>query len=73
MTLQGKCKTNDKYWGKDSGEETFAFWRGHLLTGVMDKSQYSKFGLIHGIQVPASLYSIAFLLCWFNCHASYTQ
>ena len=51
MTLQAKCKTSEKYWGKTAGEETLVFHKGELLTGTMDKAQYGKYGLVHGVQV----------------------
>ena len=51
MSLTSKCKTSEKYWGKSNNEEDFVFQTGDLVTGVMDKAQYGKFGLIHSVQV----------------------
>jgi hypothetical protein len=39
------------YWGADSGEGDFTFYKGQLLAGCMDKAQFGKFGLVHAMQV----------------------
>ncbi len=41
------------YWGADSGEGEFVFYKGQLLAGCMDKAQFGKFGLVHAMQVRA--------------------
>lgn len=51
LTLEANCKTTEKYWGKGSGEGVLIVHRGELVTGTMDKAQYGKFGLVHGVQV----------------------
>ena len=61
MTLQANCKTSEKYWGKTAGEETLVFRKGELLTGTMDKAQYGKYGLVHGVQVRPGPYISCFL------------
>ncbi len=43
------------YWGADSGEGEFVFYKGQLLAGCMDKAQFGKFGLVHAMQVGAVL------------------
>lgn len=53
MTLSAGGKVGGEYWGKDSGELEMLFHRGELLTGCMDKAQYGRHGLLHGIQVWA--------------------
>lgn len=39
------------YWGADSGEGDFTFYKGQLLAGCMDKAQFGKYGLVHAMQV----------------------
>lgn len=53
MTLTSNCKVSDKYWGKGNNEEELIFQTGDLVTGVMDKAQYGKFGMVHGVQVSS--------------------
>ena len=53
MTLTAGGKVGGEYWGRDSGELELLFHRGELLCGCMDKGQYGRHGLLHGIQVCA--------------------
>ena len=50
MTLTAGSKVGGDYWGKTSGELEVLLHRGELLTGCMDKAQYGRHGLLHGIQ-----------------------
>ena len=53
MTLTAGSKVGAEYWGKSSGELEVLLHRGELLSGCMDKAQYGRHGLLHGIQVCA--------------------
>ncbi|KAL7423169.1 hypothetical protein Q5752_002469 [Cryptotrichosporon argae] len=57
LNLTSKNKIQNKLWGRDDSsdpdmsEENVVFLDGHLICGVLDKSQYgaSAYGLIHSV------------------------
>ncbi|KAG4305911.1 hypothetical protein PORY_000821 [Pneumocystis oryctolagi] len=51
LNLVSKAKVDGKYWGIHTQEQTVLFKDGHLLSGVLDKSQFgaSSYGLVHSI------------------------
>lgn len=42
-------KVPEDIFGKGSGEGTLRIWRGHLVSGVIDKNVFGKHGLLHVI------------------------
>lgn len=51
LTFSGKTKVPADYWGsKDSGEGEMLFRKGYLVTGILDKNQFAKYGLVHAVQ-----------------------
>jgi len=42
-------KVPEDIFGKGSGEGTLRIWRGHLVSGVIDKNVFGKHGLMHAI------------------------
>ena len=58
VTLRCKGKLAADAWGADSGEAEVEFRQGVMVAGCMDKAQFGKFGLVHGLQVrPRSRHS----------------
>lgn len=51
INLRSKNKIKNEYWSKNSEENTVLFKDGHLLCGILDKSQYgaSKYGFVHAV------------------------
>ncbi|QSL66373.1 hypothetical protein MERGE_000751 [Pneumocystis wakefieldiae] len=51
LNLISKAKISGEYWGVHTQEQTVLFKDGHLLSGVLDKSQFgaSAFGLVHSV------------------------
>ncbi|WVQ96644.1 hypothetical protein IAU59_003749 [Kwoniella sp. CBS 9459] len=57
LNLNSKNKVQNKLWGRDDSsdptmsEENVIFLDGHLICGVLDKSQYgaSAYGLVHSV------------------------
>ena len=64
VTFSCSGKTPPDYFGKFSGENELLFHKGELLTGVMDKAQYGKFGLVHAVQVSNILIVLFLTLHW---------
>jgi DNA-directed RNA polymerase I subunit RPA1 len=50
MFLRSGTKTPADYWGKNSGEAEFRIYSNELVHGVLDKSQFGSFGLVHAVQ-----------------------
>lgn len=40
----------DEYFGSKSGEDTLLVRDGEVLTGVLDKNAFGKYGLVHAVQ-----------------------
>ena len=52
LTFTGKAKVPADYWGgKDSGEADLCLQKGYFMSGIIDKNQFGKYGLVHAIQV----------------------
>lgn len=51
LNLVSKNKVKDEYWGKGSQENQVVFRDGHLLSGILDKSQYgaTDYGFVHSV------------------------
>ncbi|BFZ55031.1 hypothetical protein PYCC9005_002069 [Savitreella phatthalungensis] len=51
LNLTSKCKVAGKYWHKGSEEGEVIFKDGHMMTGILDKSQFgaSAYGLVHSV------------------------
>jgi len=64
MRLAGKVPSS--YWGANSGEEFFEVFRGQVVTGVLDKNQFGKFGLVHAVHELFGSSSAADLLAGFS-------
>lgn len=51
LNLVSKNKIKNEYWGKGSLENEVVFRNGHLLSGILDKSQYgaTDYGFVHSV------------------------
>ncbi|OLL24757.1 DNA-directed RNA polymerase I subunit rpa1 [Neolecta irregularis DAH-3] len=51
LNLLSKSKVASRYWGINSEEDQVIFKNGHLLVGILDKSQFgaSAYGLVHSV------------------------
>jgi len=51
LSLDGKSKIPEKYWGENSGEGPFLVRGNEFVWGVLEKNQFgnSTFGLVHAI------------------------
>ena len=58
LTTAAKTKVPEDYWpgGLSSGEDVLAVRTGDVVTGVIDKSSFAKYGLLHAV---AELYGNA--------------
>ena len=54
VSLTAKTKTSPDTFGRGSGEGVVEVHGGHLLTGVLDKAQFGKYGLVHSIQASST-------------------
>ncbi|CAG9462668.1 unnamed protein product [Pedinophyceae sp. YPF-701] len=50
LTMESGTKVPAQLWGASSFEDQFAVRTGDLVTGVLDKAQFGKFGLVHSVQ-----------------------
>lgn len=50
LTLTAGTKVPADYWGRSSGETEVVLAGGELVTGVLDKAQFGKYGLVHAVQ-----------------------
>ena len=42
-------KTPDDYWGANSGEDVLLIQRGCVVSGVLDKAAFTKYGFVHAV------------------------
>jgi DNA-directed RNA polymerase I subunit RPA1 len=49
LTTAAKGKVPDDYWGVESGEDTLTLHRGDVISGVIDKNMFAKYGLVHAV------------------------
>ncbi|KDQ18256.1 hypothetical protein BOTBODRAFT_554491 [Botryobasidium botryosum FD-172 SS1] len=51
LHLTSKAKVKNEFWGKHSTEQDVIVYDGHLICGVLDKSQFgaSPYGLVHAV------------------------
>jgi DNA-directed RNA polymerase I subunit RPA1 len=49
LTTAAKGKVPDDYWGVESGEDTLTVHRGVVISGVIDKNMFAKYGLVHAV------------------------
>lgn len=54
LTFSAGSKVPADYWGKGNGEGEFVFYKGQLVAGCLDKSQFGKYGLVHAMQVSVT-------------------
>eukprot|EP00208_Stichococcus_sp_RCC1054_P004326 CAMPEP_0206143018 /NCGR_PEP_ID=MMETSP1473-20131121/19032_1 /ASSEMBLY_ACC=CAM_ASM_001109 /TAXON_ID=1461547 /ORGANISM="Stichococcus sp, Strain RCC1054" /LENGTH=1731 /DNA_ID=CAMNT_0053538243 /DNA_START=203 /DNA_END=5398 /DNA_ORIENTATION=- len=50
VSMGAKARTPAEAWGSTSGEAFFEFHNGDLVTGILDKSQFGNYGLVHSVQ-----------------------
>lgn len=50
FNLKAPIKVSGEYWGKNSGELEVILKDNELLTGVIDKAQFGKYGIVHTFQ-----------------------
>ncbi|GJP44529.1 hypothetical protein CLOM_g3917 [Closterium sp. NIES-68] len=51
MTMEVACKVSARYWGKGREEDaTLRVRGGEVVTGVFDKAQFARYGLVHCFQ-----------------------
>lgn len=49
LSLRAGTKVPADYWGRSSGESEVVVVGGELVSGVLDKAQFGKYGLVHAV------------------------
>lgn len=50
LNLTAGTKVPPDYWGRSNGETEVLVADNELVTGVIDKAQFGKYGLVHAVQ-----------------------